>query len=193
MTKASDNAFPSILITEGTEPSAPAAGKQRLYIDSTTHLVMVTNSSGVESAVGGIALGAWTNYTPTITATTTNPTLGSSVVSGRYKLLDTKTGIVRVKMSITTGGAWNPGSGEWQFSLPASWTLAGTLACVGSVHILDSGTRRYAGIVLGTSGDTGLKVSVIADSSGDFVMKHNVPITWATGDSIDMQATVEIA
>lgn len=53
MTKASDNAFPSILITEGTEPSAPAAGKQRMYIDSTTHVLMLTNSSGVESAVGG--------------------------------------------------------------------------------------------------------------------------------------------
>lgn len=53
MTKASDNAFPSILITEGTEPSAPAAGKQRLYIDSTTHVLMLTNSSGTESAVAG--------------------------------------------------------------------------------------------------------------------------------------------
>lgn len=52
MAKASDNAFPSLLITEGTEPSAPAAGKQRLYIDSTTHLLMLTNSSGTESAVG---------------------------------------------------------------------------------------------------------------------------------------------
>lgn len=53
MTKASDNAFPSILITEGTEPSAPAAGKQRLYIDSTTHHLMRTNSSGTETDIEG--------------------------------------------------------------------------------------------------------------------------------------------
>jgi hypothetical protein len=46
VTKASDNAFPSVLITEGTVPSTPAAGKQRLYIDSTTHVVKVVNSSG---------------------------------------------------------------------------------------------------------------------------------------------------
>lgn len=51
MTKASDNAYPSILITEGTEPTAPAAGKQRLYIDSTTHKLMLTNSSGTEHSV----------------------------------------------------------------------------------------------------------------------------------------------
>lgn len=59
MAKASDNAFPSILITEGTEPSAPAAGKQRLYIDSTTHKLKRTDSSGtdvtIEAAAGAIA------------------------------------------------------------------------------------------------------------------------------------------
>jgi hypothetical protein len=53
MAKASDNAYPSILITEGTVPASPAAGKQRLYIDSTTHLPKVVNSSGTASNVGG--------------------------------------------------------------------------------------------------------------------------------------------
>jgi hypothetical protein len=52
-TKGSDNPFPSILIVEGTEPTAPSAGQQRLYIDSTTHLLKLTNSSGADSNVGG--------------------------------------------------------------------------------------------------------------------------------------------
>lgn len=57
---ASDNPFPSILITEGTEPSAPAAGKQRLYIDSTTHHLKRTDSSGTDvdiesAAANGLA------------------------------------------------------------------------------------------------------------------------------------------
>ena len=190
MTKASDNAFPSILITEGTEPSAPAAGKQRLYIDSTTHVLMLTNSSGVESAVGGGAHGTWTDYTPTLTASTTNPTLGSSTITGRYQNIGSKTYLVRVSLAITTGGAWNAGSGEWQVSLP-SITVAGTLACVGSVHILDSGTRRYAGTCLATSGDTKIAIAIIADSTGDFVLKHNVPVTWATGDQVHWQIVVE--
>lgn len=60
MTKASDNPFPSLLITEGTEPSAPAAGKQRLYIDSTSHHLSRTDSSGAEvdiesAAANGLA------------------------------------------------------------------------------------------------------------------------------------------
>jgi len=61
MVKASDNAFPSLLITEGTEPSAPAAGKQRLYIDSTTHLLKATNSSGTDRTIEGVAAGAITS------------------------------------------------------------------------------------------------------------------------------------
>src|SRR6185503_7686814 len=52
---------PSILITEGTEPSAPAAGKQRLYIDSTTHLLKATNSSGTDRTIEGVAAGAITS------------------------------------------------------------------------------------------------------------------------------------
>jgi hypothetical protein len=52
VTTGVDNPFPSILIVEGTEPAAPAAGRQRLYIDSTTHLLKITNSSGTESTVG---------------------------------------------------------------------------------------------------------------------------------------------
>jgi hypothetical protein len=52
--RASDNPFPSVLLVEGTEPTAPSAGQQRLYIDSTTHLLKLTNSSGTDSAVGGL-------------------------------------------------------------------------------------------------------------------------------------------
>ncbi len=62
MTKASDNAFPSLLITEGTEPSAPAAGKQRLYIDSTSHHLKRTDSSGTDTDIETAAAGGLVAY-----------------------------------------------------------------------------------------------------------------------------------
>jgi hypothetical protein len=82
---ASDNPFPSLLITEGTEPSAPAAGKQRLYIDSTTHSLKATNSSGTDRNIeGGVELDyvqKTTNTSVTATATGSADTVitGSSV------------------------------------------------------------------------------------------------------------------
>jgi hypothetical protein len=50
---ASNNAFTSVLITEGTEPAAPASGKQRIYLDSTSHTAKRTDSSGNERSLEG--------------------------------------------------------------------------------------------------------------------------------------------
>lgn len=59
MTKASDNPYPSILIEESAEPSAPAAGHQRLYVDSSTHTLHRVDENGdevdLEAAGSGIA------------------------------------------------------------------------------------------------------------------------------------------
>lgn len=46
MTKASDNAFPSVLFTEGSAPSSPSAGTRRLYVLSSDHLAYLKDSSG---------------------------------------------------------------------------------------------------------------------------------------------------
>jgi hypothetical protein len=89
VTKASDNAFPSILITEGTEPSAPAAGKQRLYIDSTTKDLKATNSSGVERTLEGgreIDYAQVTSGNISITATTEGT--ADTVVTGNAVTYD---------------------------------------------------------------------------------------------------------
>lgn len=43
-----NNLSPYLTIVEATEPSAPSAGQQRLYIDSTTHHLKRTDSGGTE-------------------------------------------------------------------------------------------------------------------------------------------------
>lgn len=52
MAKASDNLFPSILIAEGSTPAAPAAGGQRLFLDSADDTLKRIDSAGVVSDVG---------------------------------------------------------------------------------------------------------------------------------------------
>lgn len=49
-----NNLSPYLTLVEGTEPSAPAAGQQRVYIDSTTHKLKRTNSSGTDTTIEGI-------------------------------------------------------------------------------------------------------------------------------------------
>lgn len=53
---ASDNAFSSLLITEGSAPASPAAGKRRLYVLSSDHLAYLKDSSGT---VVGLTLGGY--------------------------------------------------------------------------------------------------------------------------------------
>ena len=64
--KASDNQFPSILVTEqASKPAAPVAGDQRLYM-KTDHKLYHENSAGAETEVGSgtlITSALLLNYT----------------------------------------------------------------------------------------------------------------------------------
>ena len=101
MTKASDNAFPSILITEGTEPAAPAASKQRLYIDSTSHNLKIVNSSGVESNVGMNVLKVAVSTDVTIGAASYTDVFSLALGAGTWDLF---------AILVTNGNTTNPGT-----------------------------------------------------------------------------------
>jgi hypothetical protein len=192
MTKASDNAFPSLLILEGTEPSAPAASHQRLYIDSTSHKLKATNSSGTERDIEGGGIGAWTTYTPTWSTASGSPNLGSSTLAGRYKLIDANTVVIQIAMSIVTGGAWNAGSGNWIWALPAGMTTVARIQ-VGSGHCLDNGTTHFVCVPKVSASATSIGEVLVADSSGSKIMTNTLPVTWATGDQVNLSLLLEIA
>lgn len=135
---------------------------------------------------------AWTDYTPTWTAVTTNPTLGSTTIVGRYKLLDTKTGIVQISIAITTGGAWNAGSGGWIFSLPSGWTSASGRVQVGTLHVLDNGTTHFGGLCKVIAGATVIGESVASDAANPRIVGAASPMTPATGDQYNLNITLEI-
>ncbi len=62
MTKASDNDFPSVLVTEqGSTPTTPAASHDRLFVRSSDHLLCLVNSSGTVTPVGAAASGSITS------------------------------------------------------------------------------------------------------------------------------------
>lgn len=52
MVKASDNAYPSLLVVETAAPVSPASGNQRLFIDPADHLLKTKNSAGTVTALG---------------------------------------------------------------------------------------------------------------------------------------------
>lgn len=156
---------------------------------------MAKHSELDHTGITGVStLGTWTSYTPTLTAVTTNPTLGSSTISGRYKALDSKTYIVVINLSITTGGAWNAGSGEWKFSLPAGVTAGGTGGpWTGSLHVLDAGVGYFAGVCVVEGSATVIHPMITADDTGNRIIAHAKPVTWATGDRVRIEILFEAA
>src|SRR5512139_51468 len=63
MAKASDNDFPSILLTEqASKPTSPAAGKRRIYFKTDNKFYNV-DEAGTETEVGGGAIGGSTGST----------------------------------------------------------------------------------------------------------------------------------
>lgn len=54
MTKASDNPFPYMrYVEQGSTPSNPAAGSQRLFVRSSDHILCMVDSSGTVTALSG--------------------------------------------------------------------------------------------------------------------------------------------
>lgn len=179
---------------DGSDFSNAAADYRVLFLGEDGFLHVKDSSGTVTDAYenSGASLGAWTDYTPTWTATTTNPTLGSTTIAGRYKELDSKTLAVRINIAITTGGAWNAGSGSYIFSLPAGKTAHASALQILSAHVLDNGTAHFAGIARVLGGGTTIAETVIADSSGSRLLSNTVPVTWATGDQINISGIIEI-
>lgn len=123
MAKASDNAFPSVLLVEqASAPATPSSGQARLY-RGTDNKMYVVDDAGVATEIGaggGGAGGTWTAWTPTLTAVTTNPTLGSgATATGRYIELDTGLIIARFTIQFGSSGV-GAGSGEYRLSLPVN-------------------------------------------------------------------------
>lgn len=147
--------------TEQAEPSAPAAGHQRVYIDSTTHKLKATNSSGtdrdIEGTGGSSAFNgakAYHNTTQTVGAAITALNLNSEDFdTASYH--DTVTNNTR--MTVPTTGYYRV-TGHAQFAMNATCILGlridGTTTVRGSAVAGDGASEKYqtTAIVFMTSG-----------------------------------------
>ena len=176
---------------DGSDFTNPAADYRRLFLGEDGQL-HVKDSAGTVTAIGG-TLGAWTSYTPSWTATTTNPVLGSSTIVGRYKLLDSKTLVFQINLSITTGGAFSDGSGNYIFSLPAGMTSHASRIQVVTCHLLDNGTTHFIAIGKVAGGATTIAETVVADATNPRILNGDgSPFTLANGDQINYNGLIEI-
>jgi len=106
MALGSNNPFPSVLVVEGTVPATPAAGNQRVYIDSADHKFKRVNSGGsvttIEGGAGGSALLAVASKTAAYTLTTADGVILGDATGGTFALtLPTAVGNTGVVFQLT--------------------------------------------------------------------------------------------
>lgn len=154
---------------------------------------------GIDLAVTGnltgaanLNMGAWTSFTPTWTASTTNPVLGNGVLVGRYQRVG-RTIICHI--NLTPGSTTTFGSGNYSFALPTSAANQGA-AYIGNAQFLASnGTDRYLGQVVVSAGATTTSAffPTSATPAKAGFMTPTTPETFSSGDQLRITFTYEAA
>ncbi|MFF7210318.1 hypothetical protein ACFZAU_07210 [Streptomyces sp. NPDC008238] len=111
-----------------------------------------------------VGLGVWNGYTPTWTATTTNPTIGDGTIAGRYALVG-KT--CHFQMTLVHGSTTTNGSGAYTFGLPVAAGAAGTLVQFVGNTSNSAGRALVSGQLAATSGATGFTVWAPGSTTGN--------------------------
>lgn len=145
-------------------------------------------SSWVEIPRRGGGGSAWTTYTPSLTGTESNPSLGSgSTAQGRYWRVGRT---VTVEVIIKFGSGMSKGGGFYEVSLPVTARTQTVGRRTGSAYVFDNSANEfYDGISFINSGaTTKARLSINSD-----VVQDDVPITFAASDELGFQITYEAA
>lgn len=132
---------------------------------------------------------AWTSYTPTLTASTTNPTNWTQ--TGYYMRAGK---LVHVKFSLTAGASMTAGSGTYRIALPvnASTALANAV-CQSSLNLYDSsGNIAWSTGFLWVAAAAYVQMQY-ANGAASVNIANNAPWTWAANDIIEGAFTYEAA
>ena len=148
----------------------------------------ISNGNWAESTFQG-QVGAWTSYTPVWTSSGTAPSIGNGSIVGAYRRVGDS---MELAVYLTMGSTSTFGSGNWQFSIPANYTISTSPvpqgmcgiadAQIGGVNNWQMQTWTYSSTTLG------------AILNGTWATA-TTPGTWAASnvDYLVVRATVPIA
>lgn len=134
------------------------------------------------SVYGRLRLPSWGAYQPALTATSSNPNMGTSPTRhGRWKRID-DTIDATIRMAFGTGGSVAAGSGTYQFSLPTPCRDEAFQIVIGHGYILDNSanTRVLVNAVVPSSSNT--LFELVLQQVIDHVVDNNSPWIWAASD-----------
>jgi hypothetical protein len=146
------------------------------------------------------ASGRFLAYTPALTATVTNPTLGAGTATGTYSRFGNW---VYARGRIVFGAGMTAGSGNYTISLPYAariQTFESSTLNFGSVRLAVGGVGAatvYCPTLLFTNGVASFTMRYPAYAGGatgnDTQVTNAAPWIWASGNSLQWQVLYEAA
>lgn len=132
---------------------------------------------------------AWTVFTPTWTASTTNPVLGNGTLTGRYMKIGRT---VVSQLILTTGSTTTYGAGTYSFGVPTAAAAAGVEA-LGTGRLTAGST--YIGQCSLASGASAMNATfpTAATPANATNMSPTTPATLASGHILRLSNTYEAA
>ena len=132
---------------------------------------------------------AWATYVPALTASVSNPTLGSgSTATGRYSRQADRTIHIQLVISFGTSGT-NAGSGNYQVSIPVNQAAQTATEVNGNGYLYDSSANALYVVVVTDDPNSDARVTIWTDQLGQ--VTDAVPFAWAVSDSIALNLTYE--
>jgi hypothetical protein len=174
---------PGGILPSSAAPSSPYTGQ---FYDNGTDLLRWNGSSWDTYYK---VPGAWTSYTPTWTAATTNPTLGNGTLVGRYSKIGRQ---VTVHINLIPGNTTAFGAGTYNFLLPFAAANNGC-SYIMSAHLL--GTDRWLGetVISPAASNTSAFFATSATNTRAAFWSPTAPETFANGSQIRITGTYESA
>lgn len=128
----------------------------------------------------------FSTYTPSWTASTSNPSIGNGSISGRYIAFGD---FIRFRIRIVAGSTTTFGSGNYSLSLPVPLLSGEVLQA--SIQYIDGGSLFYHGAPFLESGST-FRLGVVSNSVANIQSAMpTVPFTFANTDEIRVAGTYE--
>ena len=118
------------------------------------------------------------NFDVTWSATTTNPTIGDGTLTAKWQPVSP--GVLRYRVYIKFGSTTTAGSGTYSWDYPVNPAEEYE---VGHLYILDSGTRRYAGMSA-EENTSALRGLYLSSTAVPVLVGAAAPVTWAANDII---------
>jgi hypothetical protein len=135
--------------------------------------------------------GAWTSYTPTFGSAGTAPAVGNGTLSGQYMKVGRS---VLVSLVLTVGSTTTFGSGNLNFSLPAT-VSASAAGAVLNASTSRTGTQNFvvgAAPLSNNGTNTGTIWFASTSTSGDWdAWTTSTPWTLAAGDIVRVWGTYQ--